>query len=65
MATLLLEVLFRTLFDAGFPRLLDVIAARISQIVRSFPGRCLGSHGLCGRFGLAVRLRFGPMLEES
>ena len=48
------RLLSPTLFDAGFPRLLDMIAARISQIVRSFQDRCVGDHSLCGWFGLAV-----------
>ena len=59
------EVLSPTLFDAGFPRLFDVNPARIFLIVRSFPDRCVGAHGLCARFRLAVRLRFGLVLEES
>ena len=58
-------VLSPTLFDAGFPRLFDVNPARIFLIVRSFPDRCVGAHGLCARFRLAVRLRFGLVLEES
>ena len=60
-----IPVLSPTLFDAGFPRLFDVNPARIFLIVRSFPDRCVGAHGLCARFRLAVRLRFGLVLEES
>ena len=42
----LTAVLFRTLFDDGFPGLLDAVTARISSFVRSFPERWASAHGL-------------------
>ena len=39
-------VLFRTLFDDGFPGLFHAIAARISDIIRSLPERRAGAHSV-------------------
>ena len=39
-------LLFRTLFDDGFPGLFHAIAARISDIIRSLPERRAGAHSV-------------------
>ena len=39
-------VLFRTLFDDGFPGLFDAAAARIFNIIRSSPERRVGAHSV-------------------
>ena len=40
------QVLFRTLFDDGFPGLFDAAAARIFNIIRSSPERRVGAHSV-------------------
>ena len=39
-------LLFRTLFDDGFPGLFDAAAARIFNIIRSSPERRVGAHSV-------------------
>ena len=40
------RLLFRTLFDDGFPRLFHAVAARISNFIWSLPDRRADGHGL-------------------
>ena len=39
-------MLFRTLYDDGFPGLFDAAGARISKIIRSLPERRTGAHSV-------------------
>ena len=40
------QLLFRTLYDDGFPGLFDASGARISKIIRSLPERRTGAHSV-------------------